>query len=186
MRKIFKNVYYILLYIKDVPKNDFRHNQIDRTNRLKKATANRCIFGKYNYVAPNTGMYNVKMGSYCSIGPDSIFGGMEHTIDKVSMSPLLSESPDVPQTVIGNDVWVGANCVIRAGIHIGNGAVIGAHSFVNKDVPPYAIVVGSPARILRYRFPEIIITQIEESNYWDNAPEKAMKIIKEINIKQVK
>lgn len=182
MRKIFKNVYYILLYIKDIPKNYFRHNQIDGTNRLKKATANRCIFGKYNYVAPNTGMYNVKMGSYCSIGPDSIFGGMEHTIDKVSMSPLLSESPDVPQTVIGNDVWVGANCVIRAGIHIGNGAVIGAHSFVNKDVPPYAIVVGSPAKILRYRFSDDVIAEIEKSKYWDLPIEAAKEIINSIQL----
>lgn len=182
MRKYIKQLYYFLLYIKKIPINYLRHNQIDITNRIKGATVNRCCFGKYNYVAPQTGMYNVKMGSYCSIGPASIFGGMEHTINKVSMSDRLSESPDVPQTVIGNDVWIGANCVIRAGISIGNGAVVGAQSFVNKDVPPYAVVVGSPARIIRYRFSEEKIKEIENSEYWNYTPSKAKEIIKSINI----
>lgn len=74
------------------------------------------------------------------------------------------------RTTIGNDVWIGRNAVVRQGVIVGNGAIIGANSFVNKDVPPYAIVAGSPARVIRYRFPQPIRESLEELRWWDWIP----------------
>ena len=68
---------------------------------------------------------------------------------------------------IGNDVWIGHNVTVMGGVTIGNGAVIGSGSIVTKDVPPYAIVVGSPARILKYRFKKEIIEELEKIAWWD-------------------
>lgn len=70
-------------------------------------------------------------------------------------------------TIIENDVWVGDGAVILAGVRIGTGAVVGANSVVNRDVPPYAIVTGVLAKIVRFRFPEPIIEQLLISSWWD-------------------
>ena len=143
----------------------------------------KCRFGNYNYVAEKTGMYNVTMGSYCSIGPACEMGGMEHPYTTVSTCGRLSDKAiEVKKTIIGNDVWIGAQSYIKAGVKIGNGAVIGAQSFVNKDVPPYAIVIGTPARIYKYRFDEKTIEKITNSEYWNHNPEDAKRIIKELTI----
>jgi hypothetical protein len=75
------------------------------------------------------------------------------------------------ETLIGNDVWFGAKAVVSSDITIGTGAVIGANSFVRTDVPPYAIVVGSPSRIVRYRFEPHIIERLLASEWWDLLPE---------------
>lgn len=79
---------------------------------------------------------------------------------------------------IGNDVWIGVDCIIKRGLTIGNGAVIGANSVVTKDVPPYAIVVGSPAKIIRYRFEQQKIDLIENSKWWSTPPQKPKKYFK--------
>lgn len=69
--------------------------------------------------------------------------------------------------IIKNDVWIGVNCTILDGITIGNGAVVAAGSIVTKDVPPYAIVGGNPAKIIKYRFSKEIIDEIEQTQFWD-------------------
>ena len=70
------------------------------------------------------------------------------------------------QIVIGNDVWIGCHTILLGGIHIGNGAVIGAGAVIAKDVPPYAVVVGNPARIVRYRFSQDIIEKFQRMKWW--------------------
>jgi len=134
--------------------------------------------GKYSYVGEYSSLNHVEMGNYCSIAPNVHIGGMEHSYWKVSTSPRLSDAAICDtKTVIGNDVWIGARCYIKGGITIGNGAVIGAQSMVNKDVPPYAIVFGTPARIYKYRFVHDVITAIEKTHYWDMEPSEAKKKI---------
>lgn len=70
------------------------------------------------------------------------------------------------QIIIGNDVWIGADVIIMGGVHIGNGAVIGAGAVVAKDIPPYAIVVGNPARVIKYRFDDDTIRKLQEMKWW--------------------
>lgn len=137
--------------------------------------------GKWCYVSGFCGFNNVEMGNYCSVGPSVLIGNMEHDINEYSTSPRLSSAGRDDKVKIGHDVWIGAQSFVKIGITIGDGAVIGAQSFVNKDVPPYAIVVGTPARVMRYRFNEDTIKKLQESRYWEYKPETAKKILSEIS-----
>ena len=138
--------------------------------------------GKYCYVSAFCGLNKVRMGNYCSIGPSVLIGNMEHDINAYSTSEKISPIGRMTEeTVIGNDVWIGAQSFIKIGVNIGDGAVIGAQSFVNKDVPPYAIVVGTPAKILRYRFDEDTIKKIQETKYWNKNPKEAQLLLAQIS-----
>ena len=142
----------------------------------------KTIIGAYSHIGPYCSFNCVKMGNYCSVATGVHIGGEEHAFFDYSTSDLLSEQNDAESiTVIGNDVWIGAQCYIRMGVSIGDGAVIGANSFVNKDVPPYAIVAGSPAKIIKYRFDEEKIKKIQESEYWNYSPIEAKQIIYKLN-----
>ncbi|MEY4463124.1 MAG: hypothetical protein RLZZ81_95 [Pseudomonadota bacterium] len=126
------------------------------------------------------GAYFVKLiiGKFCAIamGTSFITDDMNHPMDGFSTYPFFifenwndhTPSPDKRRdTVIGNDVWFGTNSTILPGVNIGDGAIIGACSVVAKDVPPYSIVVGNPAKIVRYRFPDEIVEQLLEIKWWD-------------------
>lgn len=104
------------------------------------------------------------------------------------------DAPDSPETVIGNDVWIGNGVTILSGNTIGDGAVIGAGAVVSKDIPPYAIAVGNPIRIIKYRFDKETISKLIASQWWDlpedkinealpylNDVNKFLKKIKELN-----
>lgn len=126
--------------------------------------------------------HRLDIGSFCSIAEAvGIFVGYHgrHTVDYVSTYPLGLVYGSTPQKVasrtvlgdlgvrIGNDVWIGRGATIMAGVSIGHGAVIAAQAVVNKDVPPYAIVGGVPAKHIRYRFPETIIEKLLKLEWWD-------------------
>lgn len=106
----------------------------------------------------------LKIGNYCSIAKDVIFvlGGM-HRSDCLSTFPWKSQfklgNDDFTKgsIILEDDVWIGTGAVILSNVHIGKGAIIGACSVISKDVPPYAIVVGNPQKIVKYRFSEEII-----------------------------
>ena len=86
-------------------------------------------------------------------------------------------SIEVGDIVIGNDVWIGYEAVIMAGVHIGNGAIIAARAVVTKDVPPYTIVGGVPARPIRKRFDEEVIRKLETLKWWDWSAEKIRRCL---------
>jgi virginiamycin A acetyltransferase len=88
-----------------------------------------------------------------------------------------TEFKEADRCKIGNDVWIGENVLVKAGVSIGHGAIIGANSFVNKDIPPYAIAVGSPTKIIKYRFDEGIIKKLLELKWWDYSEELLKAII---------
>lgn len=145
----------------------------------------KTIIGNYSHIGPYCSFNCLRMGNYCSVATGVHVGGEEHAFSDYSTSDLLSNQNDAEtMTYIGNDVWIGSQCYIRMGVNIGDGAVVGANSFVNKDVPPYAIVAGSPAKIIKYRFDKKKISLIQESKYWEYPPKEAKKIISNINEKE--
>lgn len=135
------------------------------------------IIGSYVHIGPNCIINNTTIGDYSSIAPQVQIGGMEHPYWDASSSTYLSDGAKQEYTEIGHDVWIGAAAIVKAGVKIGNGAVVGANSFVNKDVPPYAIVVGSPAKVYKYRFDDKKIAELESSRYWEYKPLKARTIL---------
>lgn len=161
-----------------------RKNKVDTTSHIGENSFFRsCRIGKWCFIGPKGTFNNVEIGNYTCIAPSCQIGGMEHPYWEASISPRLSNSNAPRKTThIGHDVWIAANCVIRQGVTIGDGAVIGACSFVNTDVPPYAIVFGIPAKIYKFRFDKPIINKLNESHYWEYEPKKAKSIIDKISI----
>ena len=92
-------------------------------------------------------------------------------------APASSDMPFKGDTVIGNDVWIGQNAVILPGVHIGDGAIIGANSVVGCDVAPYTIVIGNPARVLRKRFDDELIELLIQFKWWDRSIEEINALI---------
>ena len=140
--------------------------------------------GKYCYIGRYCYLTKVKIGNYCSIANNVSIGQGEHDLSRISTNSIFYDDAFNQLTQndceIGNDVWIGVDSIIKRGVKIGNGAVIGANSVVTRNVPPYAIVVGSPAKILRYRFENEKIELIEKSQWWQTSPLEAIKIFKEL------
>jgi len=135
--------------------------------------------GDFSYVEPYTTIVSANIGKFCSIGRCCQIGPWEHPMDYISTSPeilrkILGKTElysDIPaRAQIGNDVWIGSNSVIMGGVNVGNGAVIGAGAVVTKDVPDYAIVVGVPAKIIKYRYSKEKIELLNNMKWW-NWPE---------------
>jgi virginiamycin A acetyltransferase len=143
--------------------------------------------GDYSYIGRYCYLTKVKIGNYCSIANNVSIGQGEHNLNKISTNSIFYENAFKELTKndceIGNDVWIGVDSIIRRGVKIGNGAVIGANSVVTKDVPPYAIVAGCPAKIIRYRFEQEKINLIESSKWWIFPPSEAKNIFQMLEAK---
>lgn len=138
--------------------------------------------GAYTYIREASIRRVTSIGRYCSIAPGVICGETEHPTDYLSTSPVQYGGqfswflgPLKPEhrykgtklpPIIGHDVWIGANAQIMLGVTIGNGAIIAAGAIVTRDVPPYAIVGGVPARIIRMRFPDPLIERLQRVAWW--------------------
>lgn len=145
------------------------------------STAINSTVGRYTYCGYGGTFINCNIGRFCSIAGNVAVGMSSHPMDWVSMSPAfhkekgaisndlatLSYDAHAPLTTIGNDVWIGMNVLIKPGVTIGNGAVIGMGSVVTKDVPPYTIVAGNPAHVIRPRFEKDVADRLEKSRWWD-------------------
>lgn len=144
------------------------------------SVSNSC-FGRYSYVGSRVNIASSNIGAFCSIASDVKIGLHEHpTRGYISTYPAFHTHWTgcvwrMPQriwetqknTFIGNDVWIGENVIVKAGTKVGDGAIIGAGSVVVKDVPPYAIVAGVPAKIIRFRMTEQQIAALETIRWWD-------------------
>lgn len=135
--------------------------------------------GRHSYM--NNGMIRpcVSVGRFCSIGRNVVIAAADHPLDALTTHPVAwqARAPlERPQsslrakkstfTEIGHDVWIGDNVVVVSGVRIGNGAVVGANSVVTRDVPPYSIVGGVPARLIRTRFSDPIVDRLIASEWW--------------------
>ena len=167
---------------------------------VKPAVRNpNIIVGEFTYIADSefeghvTNFYpwsrdKLIIGKFCQIaaGVEFVMNDANHQMNTVTTFPFYtlegwdmnvpdqSEMPFKGDTIIGNDVWIGQNAVILPGVHIGDGAIIGANSIVGSDVDPYTIVVGNPAKPLRKRFDDELIELLLHFKWWD-------KSINEIN-----
>ena len=134
--------------------------------------------GDYSYLSGNAIVSNTTIGKFCSIGPNFFCGWGVHPINGISTSPVFYSSKakftftqedkvDEHQHItIGNDVFIGANVTVLEGVTIGDGAIIGAGTIVSKDIPPYAVAVGSPVQIKKYRFPEDQVRALQRIAWW--------------------
>mgnify|MGYP001624013750 CR=1 FL=1 len=140
---------------------------------------------KYTYVGNYCTIVSCNIGKFCSIADFCIIGGAQHPIERVSTSPVFHEGDNAfhknfslfpavqtKRTIIENDVWLGNNCLIKAGVKIGTGAIIGMGAVVTKDVPPYEIWAGVPAVKIRSRFDKYIIQKLLESQWWNMDEDK--------------
>lgn len=154
------------------------YNMLYKYSRLRDSE-----LGDFSYVARNSQIYNTKIGKFTCIGPNVSTGmGAHPSSEFVSSHPLfystLGQSAglvivdknlfeEFPSTEIGNDVWIGNNAIIKYGVKIGDGAIIGAGAVVTKDVDPYSIVGGVPAKIIKYRFTQEQIEFLQNFKWWD-------------------
>ena len=166
--------------------------------RLKNVT-----LGAFSYINGlyTSSLYHCTVGRYCSIAEGVVVGPPEHPADWLSSHPFAFTRPDhlppfyrlpefralapdetappnaytdAVETVIGHDVWIGAGAFVKRGVRIGDGAIVAAQAVVTQDVPPYAIVAGVPARIVRRRFDETLIERLLSFRWWqyDLAPHR--------------
>lgn len=176
---------------------------------FRNASLINSTLGAYSYIQSGSLVCNAQIGKFCSIASGVDIGLPQHLLSSVSSHPIFyskntplpktfSETDnfiDMKKTLIGNDVWIGQKAMIMSGICIGCGAVIGAGAVVTKDIPPYAIVVGIPAKIIKYRFDENIRNALLLSNWWDmsedwliqnyrmfNSPEELLKALAKLRL----
>src|SRR5919201_508091 len=142
--------------------------------------------GKYFGMNENCFIARATVGAFCAIGAQTAINPFNHPSDWLSIHEFqyhpksfdwveeyndferLERTGDMfSQVVVGNDVWTGHNVNVMAGVNIGDGAIIAAGAVVTKDVPPYAIVGGVPAKVIRYRFPEKTIARLLRVKWWD-------------------
>lgn len=162
-------------------------------NEIKAGVVlHNCTVGKGTYIREESAFYNTEIGKFCSIGPRVKLICGEHPTSKyVSTHPVfysgkkIAGLPYINKTdfkeyrvndngrycTIGNDVWIGADVRVLGGVEIGNGAIVAAGAIVTKNVPPYAIVAGVPAKVVRYRFSEQQIMKLEDLRWWDKTDE---------------
>ena len=161
----------------------------DRTSKIRfQSLVVGCNIGKRSYISENSSVLYCDIGNYVSIASNGFIGGASHPVDWVSTSPVFQDCRSVlkqkinckpydpyTRTIIGNDVWIGTHSLIKAGVSIGDGAVIGMGSVVTHDVGPYEIWAGNPARMIRRRFSDDIIEELLKSEWW-NYDDKTLEI----------
>lgn len=138
------------------------------------------VLGDYSYISgPRTYVEAARIGKFCSIARQVVIGPGDHDLTSVTTHPfpispvyggltrLAKKEVQKSAPVIGNDVWIGINSIIMRGVTIGDGAVVAANSVVTRDVAPYTIVGGVPARFLKCRFPQNVAEALQRSRWWD-------------------
>jgi chloramphenicol O-acetyltransferase type B len=149
---------------------------------LENNIINNTVIDSYTYLGKSCLIQNTTIGKYCSIANGVVIGVGNHPLNLFSTSPLfykrlnplqiklIKEDLNVIEykpITIGDDVWIGMRSIIMDGVSIGNGVVVAANSVVTKDIPPYAVVGGVPARIIKFRFEEKKIAELIESKWWE-------------------
>lgn len=169
------------IYWNSLLSNVVNCNIDDQSEAYNNHILNGVTVGKGTYIASNAYISNTIIGKFCSIGPNIMCGYGFHPTHGISTSPAFystrkqagftfssSDKCEERKVItIGNDVFIGMNVTILDGVTIGDGAVIGAGAVVTKDIPPYAVAVGCPVQIIKYRFSQEIIDALIATKWWD-------------------
>ncbi len=163
------------------------NSSIHRTSKVESGShIVNSTMDRYSFCGYDCKIINCNIGSFCSIADGVIIGGAMHPIEWVSTSPVFYygkdsvkkkfaeyERPADKTTTIGSDVWIGDRAIIKAGVKIADGVVIGMGSVVTKDIEPYEIWAGNPAKFIRKRFDEETIARLLELK-WFNLDDEAI------------
>jgi virginiamycin A acetyltransferase len=162
--------------------SEYTDSKIDAFSKIQPPyRIEKSEIGKGSYIASNSSVSMTIIGKFCSIGPNFLCGWGIHPTNGISTSPMfystqkqngrtLAQSDKIQERktiTIGNDVFIGANVTILDGVTIGDGAIIGAGAVISKDIPSYAIAIGCPVIIKKYRFPDEIIDKLLKIKWWD-------------------
>lgn len=174
-------LYYWSKFIKKIRGKSILNSYVHKTSKIEAGSLFvQSKMDKHSFCGYDCEISNCIIGAYTSIANRVVIGGGMHPMDWVGMSPVFYKGrdsvrakfsefnrEDSKNTIIGNDVWIGHSCLIKQGVKIGNGAVIGMGSVVTKDIPPYAIYAGNPAKLIRYRFDQEIIDELLSIKWWE-------------------
>ncbi len=163
------------------------HSKLYAPYRIENTT-----IGDYTYLSQNSKLINTTIGKFCSVGPNFISGWGIHPVTKLTTSPMFYSTKkqngitlsstdkieEVKPIIIGNDVFIGMNVIVLDGVQIGDGAIIGAGAVVSKNIPPYAVAVGSPIQIIKYRHAPDTIEKLLQIKWWDWDLEKLNEVEK--------
>ncbi|STA98783.1 CatB-related O-acetyltransferase [Clostridium baratii] len=173
-------------------------SNIDKTSAISSGSKfYRSSIDKYSYIGRNNFIIDTEIGKFCCIAPGCNIGGTGHPINWVSTSSVFHKWDNIlkknfsrheynifSKTRIGNDVWIATNAMIKAGVKISDGAVIGMGAVITKDVGPYEVWVGNPAICIKKRFDDDIIEKLLRIKWWDyndNELEEKSKYFNDIN-----
>jgi len=186
--------YYWSKLLKKIRASALKNCRIHKTSKVESGSNLINVnMDRYSFCGYNCEINNCQIGSFCSIANGVIIGGGMHPISWVSTSPVFYEGRDsvktkfstkkrepVKTTIIGHDVWIGQNVLIKQGVSIGTGSIVGMGSVVTKNIEPYTIVAGNPAKIIRKRFDDKIISSLLKSEWWNFNNDKLTKYSKYI------
>lgn len=189
----------ILVYVwnkvlKKMRGSAIKNSHIHRTSKVEAGSiVVNSEMDRYSFCGYDCKIINCTIGAFCSIADGVVIGGANHPIEWVSTSPVFYsgrdsvkkkfsefERPLDARTNIGNDVWIGERVLIKQGVTIGDGAVIGMGAVVTKDINPYEIWAGCPAKKIKDRFDEELKKDLLESEWWNLEDDELQKIANNI------
>jgi len=182
--------YVLAKIVKKARSSAIKNSTVHSSSKIESGTSFvDSTMDRYSFCGYDCEIYHANIGAFTSIASGVVIGGARHPMEWVSMSPVFYAGRDSVRTKfaehvlvapdpvnIGNDVWIGRAAILLSGISVGDGAVVGAGSVVTKDVPPYAIVAGNPAKLIRYRFANEVIEKMMEIKWWNFTDEKLIRM----------